>query len=148
MALNQRRMSSGLISVAVVSVVAMVAECRPRPYYRWTDYDYFQAKPLEAEASQIVETVSPLRPYEPWVLDCNLLFTDKHEAGKRHPRCKEVDQQNESEYGKFLFNVQRWETAYPDRAERWNARFPSAKENEQKKYSQLKSFADSHIPNV
>lgn len=148
--INKNKMWSAVSVIIFISYFASPGECRPWPTYRWFDYENFpsesQAKPiLDTGTGHILETVGPLRPYEPWILDCNLLFTEKRpEAPKRHPRCKEVDETNETEYAKFLLHVQQWEEAYTDRAERWNTRFPDARENEKKKYEQLKAFADSH----
>lgn len=119
-------------------------------YPTWFDYDYFPvAKPIQDEGTgQVVGTVNPLRPYEPWILDCILYSTDKVEEGKRHERCKDVDETNEKEYAKYLFYVTQWEEAYPDRAAKWNARFPDAKAKEKQRYEQLKGYADAHNPNL
>jgi len=137
----------------IVILASFTCFCEGKPVYaspRWFDYDYFPvAKPIQDEGSgHVVGTVNPLRPYEPWVLDCIVFSSDKVEPGRRHERCQDIDEQNEKEYGKFLFHVTQWEEAYPERATRWNARFPEAKEKEKKKYEQLKSFAAMHKLNV
>lgn len=137
-----------LIIVVLVSVVGL-SECKP-VYPRWFDYDYFpEAKPIhDSETGRVVRTVNPLRPYEPWILDCILFSSDKVEVGKRHERCRDVDESNEKEYARFLIHVAEWEEAYPERAARWNSRFPESKEKEKKKYEQLKIYADMHKKNV
>ncbi|ODM92284.1 hypothetical protein Ocin01_14401 [Orchesella cincta] len=136
-----------LISVALVALVHLAVVSEGFPYRRWYDYDNFPS------ASEIHETgaghveelhVNPLRPYEPWTPDCILLSRDKVEEGKRHPRCQTVDETNEKEYAKYLFYVEQWEGAYPDRAAKWNLRFPDGKAQERMKYDKLKALADMH----
>jgi len=141
--------------IVILASLAYLGEARPvYASPRWFDYDNFPvAKAIHTEDRSgisddtetiIVPTVNPLRPYEPWILDCILFSSDKVEPGRRHESCKDVDEQNEKEYGKYLLHVSRWEEAYHDRAARWNARFPDAKEKEKKRYEQLKGYAEFH----
>jgi len=138
-----------LSSVSLVALIYLTAVSECFPYSRWYDYDFPAARPIHDSGSgHVLETVNPLRPYEPWILNCILSSRDKVEEGKRHPRCQTVDETNEKEYEKFLFNVGQWEEAYPDRAAKWNLRFPEGKAEEMLKYERLKAFADMHNLNL
>jgi len=145
------------VSLITLLYLASVSECFP--YSRWYDYDNFPvARPIHHEtgtgtggghsSGHVAETVNPLRPYEPWILDCILSSRDVVEEGKRHPRCQAVDETNEKEYAKFIFHVEQWEAAYPERASKWNLRFPDGKSDERLKYEKLKAFADMHNLNL
>jgi hypothetical protein len=134
----------------IVILASLTCFCGAKPVYpspRWSDYDYFpEAKPVQdTGAGDVVPLVNRLRPYEPWVLDC--ILYDKVVPGKRNAECRDVDIENEREYGKFLYYVAEWEKAEGERAARWNIRFPEAKEKEKKRYAQLKAYADMHKKN-
>ncbi|CAL8088167.1 unnamed protein product [Orchesella dallaii] len=140
-----------LSSVTFVTLIYLTAVSECFPYSRWYDYDFPAARPIhDTGAGHLIETehVNPLRPYEPWILNCILLSRDVVEEGKRHPRCQTVDETNEKEYAKFLFNVEQWEQAFPDRAAKWNVRFPEGKAEERIKYEKLKGHADMHNLNL